>query len=71
VLTKGAKPLVDLGRWNFGWDDLMIGAVGHVVLFVVGLIASQFFAPTNVEAGLGRHTRSDALGNAASGCCVL
>ena len=43
VLTNGAKPLVDLGRWHFGWDDLMIGAVGHVVLFVVGFVVSQFF----------------------------
>ena len=46
VLTKGAKPLVDLGAWNFGWDDLMIGAVGNVVLFAVGLAASFLFKRT-------------------------
>jgi SSS family solute:Na+ symporter len=43
VLTKGDKKLVDLGAYNFPWDDLMIGVVGHVVLFAVGYVASLFF----------------------------
>jgi SSS family solute:Na+ symporter len=42
VLTKGGK-FLDLGRFNYAWDDLMIGAVGHVVLLVVGYVASLFF----------------------------
>jgi SSS family solute:Na+ symporter len=44
VLTRGAKPLLDLHGYNFPWDDLMIGAVGHVVLVVVGYAASLLFA---------------------------
>lgn len=41
VLTKGANPIVNLGHgWNFPWDELMIGACGHVVMFVVGYAAS-------------------------------
>jgi SSS family solute:Na+ symporter len=43
VLTKGAKPLVNLGAYNFPWDDLMIGAVGHGVLIAVGYAASLVF----------------------------
>lgn len=41
VLTKGASPIVNLGNaWNFPWDELMIGACGHVVMFVVGYTVS-------------------------------
>ncbi len=40
--TQGGK-MVDLGRWNFPWHDYMIGAVGHVVLLVVGIAASYAF----------------------------
>jgi SSS family solute:Na+ symporter len=40
VLTKGAKPLVNLGGWNFPFDELTIGAFGNIVLFVVGAVAS-------------------------------
>jgi SSS family solute:Na+ symporter len=43
TLTLGAKPLVNLGRFNFPWHDYMIGAVGNVVLFVVGYAASLLF----------------------------
>jgi len=38
VLTS--RKIVDLGGWNFRWDDLMIGAVGHAVLLAVGYAAS-------------------------------
>jgi solute:Na+ symporter, SSS family len=38
VLTN--RKIVDLGGWNFPWDDLMIGAVGHAVLLAVGYAAS-------------------------------
>lgn len=40
VLTRGANPLVNLAPFNFPWDDLMIGAVGHGVLVVIGYVAS-------------------------------
>ncbi len=40
VLRKGATPLVDLARLNFPFDELTIGAVGSIILFVVGTGAS-------------------------------
>ncbi|NWG13995.1 MAG: sodium:solute symporter [Acidobacteria bacterium] len=40
TLTVGARPLVDLGKYNFPLHDYMIGAVGHVVLVAVGYLAS-------------------------------
>jgi SSS family solute:Na+ symporter len=40
ALTKGATPLVDLGAWNFPYDELLIGVIGNVLLFTIGLGAS-------------------------------
>jgi SSS family solute:Na+ symporter len=40
VLTSSGKPIINLGAYNFGWHELMIGAVGHVVLLVVGYVGS-------------------------------
>jgi len=40
ALTKGATPLLDLGDWNFPYDELLIGVIGNVLLFTVGLIVS-------------------------------
>jgi SSS family solute:Na+ symporter len=40
VLTRGPNRLLDLAPWNFPWDDLMIGAAGHIVLIAVGYLAS-------------------------------
>ncbi len=37
------KTVIDLGGWNYRWHDLIIGAVAHVVLFVVGYAASLVF----------------------------
>lgn len=42
VLTKGAKPLVDLGGANYPGDDLTIGAFGNILLFVTGFLVSRF-----------------------------
>ena len=36
TLTLGTNRVVDLGRFNFPWHDYVIGAIGNVVLFVVG-----------------------------------
>lgn len=41
TLTEGGK-IVNLGRWNFPWHDYMIGALGHLVLLVVGIAVSLF-----------------------------
>jgi hypothetical protein len=39
----GDKRALDLGRYNYGWNDLIIGAVAHMILFAVGYIASFLF----------------------------
>ncbi len=41
--TVGAKPFIDLGRFNYPWDSLIIGAVAHVVLLTAGYLASLAF----------------------------
>jgi SSS family solute:Na+ symporter len=46
VLTKGATPLVNLAPLNYPGDDLTIGAVGNIILFVSGLAASLLDRPT-------------------------
>ncbi len=40
ALTKGAKPLLDLGAWNFPYDELLIGVIGNLLLFSVGWLVS-------------------------------
>jgi len=47
TLTFNGGSVVDLGRYNFALHDYMIGAVGHVVLLVVGYLASLFFYSTH------------------------
>lgn len=42
TLTLGGKTL-DLGQFNFPWHDYMIGAIGHLVLFVFGAAVSYLF----------------------------
>ena len=40
ALTKGAKPLLDLGAWNYPYDELLIGVIGNLLLFTVGWLVS-------------------------------
>jgi len=40
TLTMGEKRVLSLGHFNFPWHDYMIGAIGHVVLVVVGYTVS-------------------------------
>jgi SSS family solute:Na+ symporter len=49
VLTRGPNRLIDMAPYNFPWDDLMIGAVGHVVLVAVGYIASLVLPERTLE----------------------
>ncbi len=56
TLTLGTKPALDLGRYNFPWHDYMIGAVAHVVLFVVGYAASLFFGDADEDSALREAT---------------
>ena len=41
VLTRGDKPVLDLAPYNFGFDELTIGALGNIVLFAAGAAASM------------------------------
>jgi solute:Na+ symporter, SSS family len=40
TLTMNGGKTVDLGAWNYSWSEYTIGAVGNVLLFVVGYGAS-------------------------------
>jgi SSS family solute:Na+ symporter len=44
VLTKGAKPLLNMAPFNYPYDDLTIGAFGNIILFVTGFAASLLTA---------------------------
>jgi SSS family solute:Na+ symporter len=46
TLTVGKDRTLDLGAWNFPWASVMIGVVAHVLLLVVGYLASLPFAST-------------------------
>ena len=43
TFTSGNEPLINLGKHNYVWQGVMIGVIGHVVLLVVGWLASFFF----------------------------
>jgi len=43
TLTTGKGKVFDLGDWNYGWNALMVGTVGHVIVVVVGYLASFLF----------------------------
>jgi SSS family solute:Na+ symporter len=52
TLTLGEKRILNLGHFNFPWHDYMIGAIGNVVLLVVGYAASRiFFGGPNAPVG--------------------
>jgi SSS family solute:Na+ symporter len=43
TLTSGKTKMLDLGTWNYGWHDVMIATLGHVIVIVVGYAASFLF----------------------------
>lgn len=45
TLTAGSKPLWEVGALQFPWNDLMIGAIGHVVLLISGYLGNLLFPP--------------------------
>jgi hypothetical protein len=60
VLTKGANPIVDAGAFKYPWDDLTIGAVGNIILFSTGLLATLFTRrATEDEKGTWWHWRAN------------
>ena len=58
VLTQGSKRIVDLGNWNFTWDNLMIGVVGNVALFLTGVVVAQLRWGRQVTAISNRATQA-------------
>ena len=52
----GDKRILDLGRFNFGWHDYMIGVIGHLVLLVVGYSASLLFGRSVADEALSGKT---------------
>jgi SSS family solute:Na+ symporter len=44
-----ARLMLDLGKFNYEQHKYMIGVYSHVVLFVVGFIASYFFPHEPVD----------------------
>lgn len=51
TVTQNGK-MLDLGQFNFTWHDYMIGAIGHVVLFVFGVAFSYLLPGTPLAPGL-------------------
>ncbi|HRE06837.1 MAG TPA: sodium/solute symporter [Opitutaceae bacterium] len=52
ILTQPGGRMLDLGRFNFPLNPLLIGVVGHLVLFSSGWIASRLlggYRPADVE----------------------
>jgi SSS family solute:Na+ symporter len=43
---------LDLGRFNFTWHDYMIGAIGHLVLLLVGVLFSYVLPGTPLAPSL-------------------
>lgn len=58
VLTKGSNPIVNMAPFNFPYNDLTIGALGNIILFVTGWCASLSMPSSEVEpAGTFWHWR--------------
>jgi SSS family solute:Na+ symporter len=50
TFTSGNDAMIDLGDYNYIWPTVMIGVIGHVIVFTVGWFASWFFpADPNVK----------------------
>jgi SSS family solute:Na+ symporter len=49
-LTNSTNKIVDLGGYNYPWNDLTIGAVGNVVFFVTGYLGSLVFPTVGIRA---------------------
>lgn len=43
TLTSGKHQIIDLGAWNFPWEGVLIGMIGHLIVIVVGYAASLVF----------------------------
>lgn len=53
IEVDGAKRLIlDLGNWNFPHHKYMLGVYSHLIVLVVGYVASLFFPKPKLEKGL-------------------
>ncbi|HEY1790164.1 MAG TPA: sodium:solute symporter [Verrucomicrobiae bacterium] len=43
TFTSGNDAAINLGDYNYIWPTVMIGVIGHAIVFVVGWFASLFF----------------------------
>jgi SSS family solute:Na+ symporter len=59
TLTVNGGKMLDLGAWNYPWNEYTIGAVGNVLLLAVGLLVAGFF-PLRAKAS-SPHTLWDWL----------
>ncbi len=53
TLTGGKYKMLDLGAgWNYTWPDVMLGVIAHVIVLVIGWLASFGFAapPSDTRA---------------------
>ena len=41
--AKGARAFLDLGSYNYTWPTVMVGVIAHVIVLVVGWLASWLF----------------------------
>jgi SSS family solute:Na+ symporter len=40
TLTMDGGKMLNLHRWNYGWHEFTIGAIGNILLLVIGLLVS-------------------------------
>ncbi len=53
IEVNGTERLIlDLGKWNFPHHHYMLGVYSHLIVLVVGYVASLFFPKPNIEKGL-------------------
>ena len=51
TFTSGKHQVFDFGEFNYTWPSVMIGVIGHVIVLVVGYLASLPFPPdANVKS---------------------
>jgi len=49
TLTSGKNKMLELGEFNYTWPSVMIGVIGHMIILVVGYLASLPF-PTDAQS---------------------
>jgi SSS family solute:Na+ symporter len=52
VVIQNKKVLLDLGRFNFTHHTLMLGVYSHLIVIIVGYIASLFFPKPDLDRNL-------------------